>query len=68
MPRNSVELKLKLTIQGRRLPAGPLEEKTVPFIVKSTAKEILRIDIDTLAQDVVARYRKFLFGGVLGSD
>jgi hypothetical protein len=68
MPRNSVELKLKLTIRGRRSPAGPLEEKTMPFIVKSTAKEILKIEIDSLAQDVIARYRKFLFEGVLGSD
>ena len=68
MPKNSVELKLKLTIQGRRSPAGPLEERTVPFIVKSTAKEILQIDIDALAQDVIARYRKFLFEGVLDSD
>lgn len=68
MPRNSVELKLRLTIKGRRSPAGLLEEKTVPFIVKSTAREILRIDIVALAQDVIARYRKFLFEGVLGSD
>jgi len=68
MPKNSVELKLKITIQGRRSPAGPLEEKTMPFIVKSTAKEILKIEIDALAQDVIARYRKFLFEGVLGSD
>jgi hypothetical protein len=68
MPKNSVELKLKLTIQGRRSTAGPLEEKTMPFIVKSTAKEILQIDIDALAQDIVARYRKFLFEGVLDSD
>jgi len=67
MPKNSVELLLKLTVRGRRAPNGPLEEKTVPFIQKVEAKEILKLEVDALAQDVIARYRKFLFDGVLDS-
>jgi len=68
MPKNAVELKLKLTVRGRRTPTGPLEEKTIPLIQKVTAKEILKLEIDALAQDIVARYRKFLFDGVLDAD
>jgi hypothetical protein len=61
MPKNSIELKLKLTIKSRKSPLGPLEEKTVPFIENVPPKEILALDKDSLAQDVIARYRKFLY-------
>ena len=61
MPRNSVELKLKLTVKWRRTPLGTLEEKTVTFLEKASPTEILKIDKDALAQDVIARYRKYLY-------
>jgi len=61
MPKNSVELRLKLTVKWRRTPLGTLEEKTVPFIEKSSPSDILKIDKDALAQDVIARYRKYVY-------
>jgi len=61
MPKNSVELKLKLTVQWRKTPLGKLEEKTVPFVENVSPNEILKIDKDTFAQDVIARYKKFLY-------
>jgi hypothetical protein len=61
LPNNAVELKMKLTIRGRKAPGGPMEEKTLPFLPKASASEILRIGQDELAQDVVARYKKFLY-------
>ena len=61
MPRHSVELKLKLTVKWRRTPLGTLEEKTVPFLEKASPTEILKIDKDSMAQDVIARYRKYLY-------
>jgi hypothetical protein len=61
MPKHSVELKLKLTVKWRRTPLGTLEEKTVPFLEKASPTEILKIDKDSLAQDVIARYRKYLY-------
>ena len=61
MPKHSVELKLKLTVKWRRTPLGTLEEKTVPFLEKASPTEILKIDKDSMAQDVIARYRKYLY-------
>jgi|GEM_PF-200420 len=61
LPKQAVELKLRLTIRGRKAPGAPMEEKTIPFIDKAPAKDILGIDRDALAQDVVARYKKFLY-------
>ena len=68
MPKNSVELRLKLTVKWRKTPLGPLEEKTVPFIEKSSPNDILKIDKDALAQDVIARYRKFLYETAVTPD
>ena len=61
LPKHVVELKMKLTLRCRKAPGGPMEEKTMAFIAKAPAAEILRIDKDALAQDVVARYKKFLY-------
>jgi hypothetical protein len=61
LPKNAVELKMKLTLRGRKGPGVALEEKTMAFLAKAPAAEILRIDKDALAQDVVARYKKFLY-------
>jgi len=61
MPKNSIELKLKLTTKSRKTPLGELEERTVPFIEKVPPREILGLDKEALAQDVIARYKKFLY-------
>lgn len=68
MPRNSVELKLKLTTRARKSRFGPLEEKSVPFIENVPPKEILKLDKESLAQDVVARYKKLLYETAVVSD
>jgi hypothetical protein len=61
MPKNSVELKLRLTVKSRRTPEGEFKERTIPFIQHVPPKEILGLDRDALAHDVVARYKKFVY-------
>jgi hypothetical protein len=68
MPKNSIELKLKLTVKSRKTPLGPLEERTVPFIESVPTKEILALEKDALAQDVIARYKKFLYAAAAASE
>ena len=68
MPKNSIELKLKLTIRSRKTPLAPLEEKTVPFIENVPPREILGLDKDALAQDVIARFKKFLYEAAAASE
>jgi hypothetical protein len=68
MPKNSVELKLKLTIKSRKTPQSELEERTVPFIEKVPPNEILGLDRDALAQDVVARYKKCLYESAAATE
>jgi hypothetical protein len=68
MPRNAVELRLKLTVKFRKSKQGPLEEKTIPFIENVPPAEILKLDQDALAQDVVARYKKSLYEAAAATD
>jgi hypothetical protein len=68
LPKQAVELKLKLTLRGRKAPGAPLEEKTMAFLDHASAKEILAIDQDALAQDVISRYKRFLYETAVLAD
>jgi hypothetical protein len=68
MPRNAVELRLRLTTKFRKSATAPLEEKTVPFIENVPPAEILKLDHDALAQDVVARYKRSLYEAAVATD
>jgi hypothetical protein len=68
IPRHAVEFKLRLTTRGRKTPDGSLTEKTVPFIENVSPKEILGLDKDSLAQDIIARYRTFLYESASAPD
>ncbi|MCJ7563113.1 MAG: hypothetical protein MUP52_00810 [Candidatus Aminicenantes bacterium] len=68
MPEDSVELKLRLTIKSRKTPFVQLEERTVPFIENVSPKEILQLDKDFLAQDVVVRYKRFLYESAVATE
>lgn len=59
---------MRLTIKSRKTPFVPLEERTVPFIENASPKEILQLDKDFLAQDVVVRYKKFLYESAVATE
>ena len=68
VPRKAVELSLMLTVQGRLSPGGPIKEKTFPFLKNVTSADILKLDRDDLAHDVVARYKRFVTEAALAPE
>jgi hypothetical protein len=60
VPPKAVELTLTLTVRGRPSPAGETEEKSFPFLPRTPADEILKMDKDDLAHDIVARYKRYV--------
>ena len=68
VPPKSVELKFMLTVQGRSSPSGKILEKTFPFLKTIPAAEILNLDKDDLAHDVVARYKRFVTEAAISPD
>ena len=61
LPKNSVELKLNLTIKGRKNKKSLLDEKKAPFMGDISPEEILKLQVEDLILDVIAHYRDFNF-------
>ncbi len=60
VPARAVELVLTLTVRGRPQPSAEAQEKSFPFLPRTSAAEILKLDKDDLAHDIVARYKLYV--------
>jgi hypothetical protein len=59
LPRNSVELRFKLRLRGRRSSQSVLEERHMPFRENLPPAEVLKMDKETLILDIIDHYRGF---------
>ncbi len=64
LPKNSIELKLKLQIKGRRNKKFPLEEREKAFMEHIPASEVLKLSKDALIMDVLKHYREFNYNAL----
>ncbi|NIM90240.1 MAG: hypothetical protein GTO17_04750 [Candidatus Aminicenantes bacterium] len=61
LPKNSIELKLKLTIKGRPNKKSPLVEKELQFMNDVDSPEVLKLKLEDLIKDILDQYRKFKY-------
>jgi len=61
LPKNSVELKLKLRIIGRQDKNNPPEQKEKQFMKDVLPSEILKLTHEELKNDVIEHYRAFKY-------
>ena len=61
LPKNSIELKLKLRVRGRRTKRSLIEEKEDFFMKDVLPSEILKLPKEDLIQDVIKHYRNFSY-------
>lgn len=61
LPKNSVELKLKLRTRGRRTKKSLIEEKVEIFMKDVLPSEILKLPKEDLIMDVIKHYRNFCY-------
>jgi hypothetical protein len=61
LPKNALELTLKLKIRGRKNRSSPFQENELPFMEKIAPGDILKMEKTTLIQDVIEFYRQFNF-------
>jgi len=59
-PAKAVDLILTLTVRGRPEPGAAIQERSFPFLPRTSAAEILKMDKDDLAHDIVARYKRYV--------
>jgi hypothetical protein len=61
LPKQSLELRLRLKIRGRKNKSSPFQQKELPFMEKIPAREILKLEKAVLIQDVIEHFRHFNF-------
>jgi len=61
LPKNSVQMRLRLQIKGRKSPKAPLEESEEVFMEKVAADRMIKIDKEELLNDIVERFRNYTY-------
>jgi hypothetical protein len=61
LPRNSVQMKLRLQIKGRKTPQAPLEESEESFMDKVPPEKVMKIGKEDLLNDIVERFRNYTY-------
>ena len=61
LPKNSVQMRLRLQIKGRKSPKAPLEESEVAFMEKVPPDKVIKIGKEDLLNDIVERFRNFTY-------
>lgn len=67
LPKNSVELKLKLVTKGRRSRKSSLDEKLEDFMINATPMDVLKLSKDELVQDILEHYKDFNYEALTAS-
>ena len=61
LPKNSLELVVKLKIGGRRDKKSSYQEKPVPFLTGNRFQDVFKVKKSDLIQEVIEQYRNFNF-------
>jgi len=67
LPKNSIELKLKLILKGRKNKRAPLEEKEEEFMPSLEPAGIMKLSKEALIRDIIAHYRDFNYEALTSS-
>jgi hypothetical protein len=61
LPKNSVQLRLRLQIKGRKSPKAPLEESEEAFMEKVSPERVIKLGKEELLNDIVERFRNYTY-------
>ncbi|MFW6123752.1 MAG: hypothetical protein ACOC5G_00870 [Acidobacteriota bacterium] len=61
LPPGSLNLRLKLKLRGRRTKKSEAEEEEVDFMKEVNPNNILDLDKEEIIQDVIEKYRNFIY-------
>jgi len=68
LPRNSVELKLRLQVKGRKTAKGPLLEEEKLFLEGLPPGKVMKISKEELIEDIIKHYRNFTLKALTAPD
>lgn len=68
LPRNSLELKLRLVLKGRKGKRVPYEEKADDFMKGLAPAAVMKLAKEDLIRDIIERYRDFNLTALTSTD
>lgn len=68
LPKNSVELKLKILIRGRNRPNNEFQSNEKDFMPGKEPKEVLKLNKEDLILDIIEHYRDFAYEALTSQD
>jgi hypothetical protein len=57
LPRNAIEMRLRLSLRARKTPKGPLKEKEEDFMASVPPDRVMKITREDLIADIIERYK-----------
>jgi hypothetical protein len=61
LPKNAVQMKLRLQLKGRKSAQAPLEESEETFMEKVPPDKVMKISKEELLNDIVERFRNYIY-------
>jgi hypothetical protein len=61
LPKNAIQMKLRLQIKGRKSAQAPLEESEETFMEKVLPDKVMKISKEELLNDIVERFRNYIY-------
>ncbi|HOI45116.1 MAG TPA: hypothetical protein PLX50_05855, partial [Candidatus Aminicenantes bacterium] len=68
LPKNSIELKLKLVTKGRRSKKSSLDEKLEDFMCHVTPADVLKLSKEDLIRDILEHYKDYNYEALTSSS
>lgn len=61
LPKNSVQMKLRLQIKGRKSPQAPTDESEEAFMERIPPDKVMKISKEELLSDIVERFKNYTY-------
>jgi len=68
LPKNAVELRLKLQVRARRTPKTDYQTTEEDFMPGLSPLEVLKMEKDDVIHDVIEHYRNFCYAALTSPD
>jgi hypothetical protein len=68
LPKNSVEMKLRLHIRARKTTKSPWEQREEPFMDKVPPDRVMKITKEELLEDVIEHYKNFTYSALTSPE
>jgi hypothetical protein len=64
LPKNSVQMKLRLQIKGRTSPDGAPEDADGPFMESVAPEKVMKVGKEELLDDIIEHFKNYVFAAM----